>query len=97
MSQETDPFVLVVERLKREREEMNRTIALLEARISKNPPPAPAEAKPEAEKEEDRAGTSRKLQSIWGRRRISRDDRGGRGTGRSDPPPQADESGQHYR
>ena len=54
MSQETDPFVLVVERLKREREEMDRTIALLEARISKNLPPAPAEAKPEAEKEDER-------------------------------------------
>ena len=40
--------VLVVERLKREREEMDRTIALLEARISWNSPPAHAAANPEA-------------------------------------------------
>ena len=54
MSQETDPFVLVVERLKCERDEMDRTIALLEARISRSPPPTPDEGKPEAEKEDDR-------------------------------------------
>ena len=55
MSKETDPFVLVVERLKREREEMDRMIALLEARISGSPPPAPAAAKPEAREETDQA------------------------------------------
>ena len=53
MSKETDPFVLVVERLKREREEIDRTIALLEARISGRPPPTRAEAKPEAHEEAD--------------------------------------------
>ena len=53
MSKKTDPFVLVVERLKREREEMDRTIALLEARISGSPPPAYAAAKPAAREETD--------------------------------------------
>ena len=49
MSKEPDPFVQVVERLKREREEIDRTIALLETRISSGgPPPAHAAEKPEA-------------------------------------------------
>ena len=51
MSKEPDPFVQVVERLKREREEIDRTIALLEARISGGPSPAGSEAPPETDKE----------------------------------------------
>ena len=54
MSIETDPFVLVVERLKREREELDRMIALLEARIAGTTPSAPNEAVPDAEEQDDR-------------------------------------------
>ena len=53
MSHETDAFALVVERLKREREEIDNTIALLEARISGGRPPEPAETKAETDKDDD--------------------------------------------
>ena len=55
MSKELDPFVQTVERLRREREELDRTIAFLEARISGNSSPPRAEAGAETHTESDQA------------------------------------------
>ena len=53
MSKEADAYALVIEDLKRQREEIDRTIAMLEARVSGGPPPARPAAKPEPDKESD--------------------------------------------